>query len=1119
MEEPEDEDKGLRAAAFKNAAAILAARQRAERELIGSKEALVAKTAELKLQRESLEVTLSSIGDAVITTDTDGRVTFMNRVAEELTGWTAAEASGEHLESVFRTTNEAGGLQATTTGPEVQRRKSSEFTRHTLLTRKDGSRLSIEDSAAPIRDPNGGISGAVMVFHDVTARRRAEEALQASEERFRTAFLQAAVGIAVASIEGKFVEANPKFSEILGYSLEELRSMTFGDITHPEDIAETLRNVERLRGGDVPSYAMEKRYLRKDGGVVWSLTTVTLLKVADGTSPQFIGVIDDITERKRAEEGERRGMQRLELALAAGDLGDWSFDARTGLVTLSARAADIVGVSSVEPLPWSDLRSLLGPEDAASEGEAVSKALREQTVYEFERRVARPSGGPRWLAARGHGLYDANGAVTGMIGVVQDVTQRKVAEEARGRLAAVVDSSFDAILSKTLEGVITTWNQAAERMFGYTAEEAVGRSIKLLIPTDRLAEEDSILARLKRGERIEHFETVRRRKDGTLLNVSLSVSPLRDHTGTIIGAAKIARDITRQKEAEEHLLEERRILEVLNATGPAIASQLELEKLVQTVTDAATQLSGARFGAFFYNVTNQDGESFLLFSLSGAPREAFEGFGLPRNTPIFNPTFRGEGVVRSADITKDPRYGTMAPHHGMPKGHLAVRSYLAVPVRSRSGEVIGGLFFGHPEPDVFTERSERLVVGVAAQAAIAIDNARLYEAAQREIASRQRAEAALRETDRKKDEFLATLAHELRNPLAPIRQAALVSQSADSTEAQKRWSHDVISRQVHHMALLLDDLLDISRVTRGTLELRTEMTDLGAVVDGAIETARPSLDAKRHNLKVTLPKEPVRFAADPLRLAQVLSNLLTNAAKYTDPGGQIRIDCARTASEVSITVSDSGIGLPHDVRTAIFAMFAQVESGRDRSEGGLGIGLALAKGLVELHGGTIEVASEGPGQGSQFTVRLPIRTLDSKRPKKEPAQGGAATIPRRVLIADDNRDAAESLAMLLRIQGHDVAVVHDGREALIAFDRFQPEVALLDIGMPEVNGYEVARIVRQGTLGRAVTLIAVTGWGQDGDKAEALAAGFNHHFTKPIEPDQLSALIRADGERRLRPQA
>ena len=250
-------------------------------------------------------------------------------------------------------------------------------------------------------------------------------------------------------------------------------------------------------------------------------------------------------------------------------------------------------------------------------------------------------------------------------------------------------------------------------------------------------------------------------------------------------------------------------------------------------------MTGAKFGAFFYNVINEQGEAFLLYTLSGAPREAFEKFGLPRNTAIFNPTFTGQGVVRSPDITKDPRYGKMAPHHGMPEGHLPVRSYLAVPVISRSGEVMGGLFFGHPEADRFTERAEQLVVGVAAQATVAMDNARLYEAAQREIASRERAEAALRETDQRKDDFLATLAHELRNPLAPIRQATLISMSAGASDEQKRWSHEVITRQVRHMSMLLDDLLDISRITRGTLELRTEMTDLAAVVDAAMETSRP----------------------------------------------------------------------------------------------------------------------------------------------------------------------------------------------------------------------------------------------------------------------------------------
>jgi signal transduction histidine kinase/CheY-like chemotaxis protein len=535
-----------------------------------------------------------------------------------------------------------------------------------------------------------------------------------------------------------------------------------------------------------------------------------------------------------------------------------------------------------------------------------------------------------------------------------------------------------------------------------------------------------------------------------------------------------------------------------------------LQNVLQTVTDTATQLTGAQFGAFFYNVINEHGEAFLLYTLSGARREDFEKFGLPRNTQVFNPTFTGAGVVRSADITKDPRYGKMAPHYGMPKGHLPVRSYLAVPVISRSGEVMGGLFFGHSEVDKFTERAEQLVNGVAAQAAVAMDNARLYEAAQREIASRERAEAALREMDQRKDEFLATLAHELRNPLAPIRQATLISMSPNASEDQKRWSHEVITRQVHHMSLLLDDLLDISRITRGTLELRTGMTTLTAVVDAAAETSRPTIGAKHHEFSIDLPKEVVQFAADPLRLAQVLSNLLTNAAKYTDPRGRIRLRATADADTVEFSVTDTGVGLSKDALSAVFTMFSQVQSSQDRSEGGLGIGLALSKGVVQLHGGTIEARSEGPGKGSEFVVRIPRRSVASVAADTPTSSAAETRRKRRVLIADDNRDAAESLAMLLDIEGHTVTVVHDGQQALAAIENSRPEVALLDIGMPEIDGYEVARRVRGDSRGRRTLLIAITGWGQEQDKARAMAAGFDLHFTKPVEPQRLIELLGAE---------
>jgi PAS domain S-box-containing protein len=822
MAADDGEEERLRAATLKNAESIRIARQRAERELLAAKEALERKTEELQQQQEWFEVTLSSIGDAVVTTDVLGRVTYLNPAAESITGWTSAQATGEPLERVFRIINEY--TQQAVDNPigiALQTGKTVGLANHTALIDRSGRVVPIEDSAAPIRDPRGKISGAVMVFHDVTVRRRAEEALQASEERLRATFDQAAVGIVVAALNQQFLEANQRFCDIVGYPLEELRRLTFSQITHKEDLPGAQEQLEALLAGQRRLTVFEKRYVRKDGAAVWGRTSLTLLRGAAGEAQRFIGIVEDITDRKE-----------------------------------------------------------------------TTRALRET---------------------------------------------RAQAQEARSKLASIVEFSDDAIISKTLDSVITTWNRGAERLFGYAAEEVLGKPVTLLIPPNLIDEESAILQKLKRGDRIDHYETVRVRKDGTVLDVSLTVSPIKDADGTIIGASTIARDITQRKRAEEML--------------------------------------------------------------------------------------------------------------------------------------------------------------------------------RHEVAVRERAEGALRDADRRKNEFLATLAHELRNPLAPIRHAALIFGAPTATDAQKRWSSDVINRQVQHMSRLLEDLLDISRITHGTLELRMEMVDLADVVQAAVEIARPTIDAKRHDFSTELPLEPVRFIADPMRLAQVLANLLTNAAKYTEPRGCLRLRASVLAETVTIAIVDNGIGIPSDEIARVFAMFSQVASSRDHSQGGLGIGLALAKGLTELHGGEIEARSEGIGRGSEFVLRLPLLRASTPRQQERTHSTSARSVSRRVLIADDNDDAAESLATLLRMDSHEVTVVRNGKEALSAFFAVQPEVALLDIGMPEFSGYEVARQVRQGSLGRAVTLIAITGWGQDGDRAQALAAGFNHHFTKPIEVDRLRELLRSQGPR------
>jgi signal transduction histidine kinase/DNA-binding response OmpR family regulator len=570
--------------------------------------------------------------------------------------------------------------------------------------------------------------------------------------------------------------------------------------------------------------------------------------------------------------------------------------------------------------------------------------------------------------------------------------------------------------------------------------------------------------------------------------------------GTLLRTNELRRHaLHEQQRAADELREEAHTLETLNRVGRTLAAELDLQKTVQAVTDAATELSGAQFGAFFYNLRNDAGESYLLYTLSGAPREAFAKFGMPRNTAVFAPTFGGEGVVRVDDITKDPRYGRNAPHHGMPKGHLPVKSYLAASVISRTGEVIGGLFFGHPRPGVFTERAERLVAGIAAQAAVAIDNARLYEESRRLV-------ERLSQDDRRKDEFLATLAHELRNPLAPLRNSVQLLRLMDKGNPGAAPIHEMMDRQVDHLVRLVDDLLEVSRISRGTFELRKERVQLAAVVRNAVDTSTPPIHAGGHQFTTTVPREPLWLDGDPVRLAQILSNLLNNAATYTDHGGRISLHARAEDGFALISVRDNGAGIHPEALPRMFQMFHRTVAANRRNPGGLGIGLSLARGLAEMHGGTISATSEGLGLGSEFTVRLPLAASQAAADVREP-DSTSELPPRRVLVVDDNHDAADSLGMILKLLGADVRVARDGPEALETLQDYDPEVVLLDIGMPGMDGYEVARRIRAQRRGPRPTIVALTGFGQEKDRRDAREAGFDHHLVKPAEIDALKALL------------
>jgi len=666
----------------------------------------------------------------------------------------------------------------------------------------------------------------------------------------------------------------------------------------------------------------------------------------------------------------------------------------------------------------------------------------------------------------------------------------------RAYLAAIVESSDDAIIGKTLDGIVTSWNRGAERLFGYTAGEMVGQPISRIVPTDCDDDLRTILGTVRRGESVQHHETQRVRKDGQRIHVSLTVSPIRDETGAIVGASKIARDITQRKRHEDELREQRAIIDTLYRVGLTLSAELDLERLLQAVTDAARGFTRAQFGAFYYDALDPSGDRYRLFALSGPERDAFERFGLSRNRALLEETFSGKGIVRLDDVTEDPRYHEQAPHVGTADGQLAVRSYLAVPIVGRRGAVFGGLVLGHAARGVFTGTAERLAAGLAAHAAVAIDNARLYEAERR---LRNDAETS----SRAKDEFLAMLGHELRNPLSSVRNA-VVTATLDPSRRDRALG--IARRGADQLTRLVDDLLDVARITQGKIALKKQRTRLASAIERAVEATRQIVEDRAHTLAVSLPCASVEVDGDQTRLEQVLVNLITNAAKYTERGGRIEVALELAGEEAVVRVRDDGVGIAPEVLPRVFDLFAQGERGLDRSQGGLGIGLTVVRRVIELHGGRVEAHSDGPGKGSEFVIRLPAL------PAVDVGVGGALErlVPQRrarILLVEDNPDVAESMQLLLEILGHEVAVVHDGPTAIDVARAHRPDVMLIDIGLPGIDGYEVARRLRAEPGLAPLTLVALTGYGRDEDKRTARAAGFDHHLTKPVEPDEIGALV------------
>ena len=888
-------------------------------------------------RREVLRVTLASIGDAVITTDNDGVITYLNKVAESLTGWSFDEALGQPLEKVFRIINET--TRQPVENPATRALREGVvvgLANHTMLIRKDGSECPIDDSAAPIRDESRHVSGCVLIFRDVSTQRTAE--------------------------------------------------------------------------------------------------------------------------REKASQ-----------------------------------------------------------------------------------------------------LHTAR------------------------LLASIVESSDDAIIGKSLDGTIQSWNEAAERVFGFTAQEAIGQHISLLIPAERLAEEDHIVASLKAGKRVDHFETERVRKDGQAILVALTISPIKDDNGNVIGASKIVRDITKQRQTEKR---ERDLL--ANAAQANAKFQAFFEQ-----------------GALFAGIMDLDG------TLLEPNRLSWEGCGFTKDQIVGKPFWEGPWWAPSKELTEIIKEASLRAAKGEPfhremtyfvgDGSQRVADVTIQPIRDETGRVLflapigtditdrkraeadrekfvtlienSPDFIGMCDLDgvpffvnragldlvglkdleearktpvrefFFPEDQDRIVnqffptvlkegygeievrfrnfktnqarwMAYKVLLLIADKQPIGFATVSQDITERKQLEDDLRlfaanlsEADRRKNEFLATLAHELRNPLAPLSNMLEVLKRADDDKETAKRARETIERQVGQMVRLVDDLLDINRITHDRLELRPSELELSSVIQQAIEVARPLIDSADHDLLVNLPDEAIYLRADPARLAQVFGNLINNSCRYTKPGGTIWLEAKQDDKHVIVTVKDNGAGIPPDKLASVFDMFTQVDRNRERSHGGLGIGLTLVKRLVEMHGGTVEARSEGEGKGSEFVVRLPILTEVQEVPSSRSDANALPTRTHHILIVDDNMDSAESLSMLLEITGNKTILAHDGIEAISAVENHRPEVVLLDIGLPKLNGHEVCRRIRQLPWGKDVTVIALTGWGQEDDRRRSREAGFDGHLVKPVNYDELLELL------------
>ncbi len=1138
MIDEEEEEKRLREVTSKSAKSIFLARQRAEEELRRTKQELEGKTAELARSLAMMRATFESTTDGILVTDGEGRVTDCNQKYADMWGLPSEvtgaqdhrqliDACMRHFEDPDKFIGRVEEIYATSP-PES----------YDLLELSDGRSL---ERFSKIQYVDGLHAGRVWTFRDVTETRRAERALR---ERVRLSALRAEVAGVLA--ESRDLQSIlQKCSEVLVrrlefafariWTLDEADAVlklqaSAGLYTH-RDGPHSRVEVGQFKIGkiaaerkphltnDVPNdpRVSDPEWARREGIVAFAgypllvegrcvgvLAIFSQHELSETVLADLHPVADGFAqciERKRAEDSLRERSELWRVTLSS--IGDAVITTDTaGRVTsLNGVAMALTGWNEPEAIgaPLETVFQIVNEQSRLPVENPAERSLREGKIVGLANHtvlIAR-DGTEHAIDDSAAPITDPHGELCGVVLIFRDVSEQRRDEErlrqSEAQFRQLADAQPQIVWTARPDGFIDYYNERWYEYTGFARDDYGDGSWKpILHPDDVQRCLDTYYSAINSGRPYQIEYRFKDRRTGGYRWFLGRAFPARDDNGAINRWFGSCTDINDTKHAEE-------ATRFLADASAALAELTDYQSTLQRVASLAVP-----FFADWCAVEMREGETSVsrLAVTHIDPTKVRLAHELFRRYPPRPDDSHGVMKVLRTGI---PEWFESLPdavleesaqdeEHLQMIRELGLKSYICVPLKSRSGTLGAVSFVTAESGRVYSADDLRSAEDLAHRAVIAIENARLL--------------ATLKESDQRKDEFLAILAHELRNPLAPMRSAVQILREVGPSIPTLEWARDVIDRQIDQMTRLVDDLLDVSRITRGKIELRKKHIALREVVEDAIDASRPLVSQFGHTLTIDLPRSPVFLDADPARLAQVIQNLLNNAAKYMDHGGEIWLRAELEGNEVVITVKDTGIGLPDEMISRIFDMFTQVDGSSERSQGGLGIGLTLVQRMIAMHGGSIEARSEGPQKGSQFIVRLPTVEKDLQPLPVSPTAGKRVQreIKHRILVVDDNKDAADSLAMFLQIKGHDVRTADDGLAAVQEAEAFQPGVILLDIGLPTMNGYKVAERIRQ-ERGETVLLIALTGWGQQEDRQRSQEAGFDHHLTKPVDFDSLSRLL------------